>query len=230
MESWKLLNSEWEHRLYDYSDIKNFMENNYSKVIDLWNALTYEEQINMWKYAVLDVIGGAYVNINCYCTKPIDEWLDQYTTSNIVLGLDHLYIPDHILNEKKLTDSIQFNISTIIAAPGHEILTKMPYYIHRYRVLSTINVYEADPDYKRLGRTFFSTGTALFTESVFDYLIENNVILKEIVNGGLVKDVAVLNTNGFSYQGTDLDDLPNDVYSLYFPEKSKIVNKNDYII
>jgi len=50
------------------------METQYSKLIDLWNVLSYEEQIHMWKYAVLDVVGGAYVNINCYCTKPISQW------------------------------------------------------------------------------------------------------------------------------------------------------------
>jgi len=230
MESWKTLNSNWEHRLYDYSDIKSFMENQYSRLIDLWNVLSYEEQIHMWKYAVLDVVGGAYVNINCYCTKPISQWLDKYDKSNIIIGLDHLYIPDQILNEKKLTDSLQFNVSTIISAPGHEIFTKMPFYIHRFRVLSSINTYEIDPDFKKYGRTFFSAGTALFTESVFDYLIENNVILENIVEGGLVKDVAVLNTHGFSYESSDLNNLPDDVYSLYYPEKSKVKDKNDYII
>jgi len=230
IESWKTLNSDWEHRLYDYSDIKEFMETQYSKLIDLWNVLSYEEQIHMWKYAVLDVVGGAYVNINCYCTKPISQWLYKYNKSNLIIGLDHLFIPNQILNEKKLIDSIQFNVSTIISAPGHEIFTKMPFYIHRFRVLSTINTYEIDPDFKKYGKTFFSAGTALFTESVFDFLIENNVILENIVNGGLVNDVAVLNTHGFSYEASDINGLPDDVYSLYYPEKSKIKNKNDYVI
>jgi len=156
--------------------------------------------------------------------------LYKYNKSNLIIGLDHLFIPNQILNEKKLIDSIQFNVSTIISAPGHEIFTKMPFYIHRFRVLSTINTYEIDPDFKKYGKTFFSAGTALFTESVFDFLIENNVILENIVNGGLVNDVAVLNTHGFSYEASDINGLPDDVYSLYYPEKSKIKNKNDYVI
>jgi len=230
INSWKSLNSNWEYRLYDYSDMKNFMENEYSKLVDLWNVLDYDEKIHMWKYAVLDKVGGAYINANCYCTKPIDEWLNKFDTSNIILGLDYLIIPDKILNEKKITDSIQFNIRTIISAPGHEILSKMPFYIHRYRVLGNLNAIEADPYYRQYGRTFFSAGTALFTESVFDYLIENNVVLENIVNGGLVKDVAILNSHGFSYESTDINNLPDDVYSLYYPEKAKLKEKNDYIL
>jgi len=230
IESWKTLNSDWEHKLYDYSDVKNFMEQKYSKVINLWNALNYDEKIHMWKYALLAVEGGAIVSDNSYCIKPISQWINQYNKSNVIIGLDHLYIPDKILNEKKLTDSIQFNVDTIISSPGHEIFTKMPFYIQRYRVLSSFNPYEADPDYKKYGRSFFSAGKALFTESVFDYLIENNVVLEEIEHGGLVKDVAILNTHGFSYESTDLYNLPEDVYSLYYPEKSKAKNKNDYII
>jgi len=230
IDSWKALNSNWEYRLYDYSDMKNFMENEYTKLIDLWNVLDYDEKIHMWKYAILDKVGGAYINSNCFCTKPIDEWLSNYDKANIVVGLDYLIIPDKILNEKKITDSIQFNIRTIISAPGHEIFTKMPFYIHRYRVLSNLNAVEADPYYKQYGRTFFSAGTALFTESVFDYLIENNVILENIVDGGLVKDVAILNPHGFSYESTDINNLPDDVYSLYYPEKSKSKEKNEYIL
>jgi len=230
INSWKSLNSDWEHKLYDFTDIKKFMQTYHSKVIDLWNVLDFEEKIEMWKYAVLETFGGVYADANCFCVKPINQWLSTYDKSNILIGLEHLYVPKEILNEKKLTDSIQFDTHTIVSAPGHEIITNMPFYIHRYRVLGTLNAIEADPDYKELGRTFFSAGAGLFTESVFNYLIENNVVLENIVNGGLVSDVAVLNTNAFGYKATNLSDLPSDVLSVYFPEKSKAKEKNDYII
>jgi len=234
INSWKTKNPDWEHKLYDYNDIKEFMETYYTRLYDLWAALNYEEKIHMWKYAVLETVGGAYVNTNCICMKPLNQLLEKYDKSNILIGLDYLIIPQTILNNKKLTDSIQFNIRTIISAPGHEILTKMPFLIHRFRVLNTINAYEVDPDYKYYGRTFFSAGAALFAESVFDYLIENNVILENIVDGGIVKDVAILNKNAFSYEteelNNDLSNLPSDVYSFYYTEKSKIKSKNDYIL
>ncbi|ORX75544.1 hypothetical protein BCR32DRAFT_296840 [Anaeromyces robustus] len=231
INSWKSLNSDWEHKLYDFDDIKNFMETHHSKVIDLWNVLEFEEKIHMWKYAILETFGGVYADADCYCVKPINQWIEKYNKSNILIGLDYLYIPDKILTEKKLTDSIEFNVKTIVSAPGHEILSNMAFYIHRFRVLGTLKIMEIDPDYKKKGRIYFSVGEALWTESVFNYLIENNVILKDIVEGGLVKDVAVLPPNSFSYEANNLSDLPDDALSVYFPEKSKTVKeKNDYII
>jgi len=230
INSWKSLNTDWEHKLYDFTDIKKFMETYHAKVIDLWNVLDFEEKIEMWKYAVLETFGGVYADANCFCVKPINQWLNTYNKSNILIGLEHLYIPDKILTEKKLTDSVQFDTHTIVSAPGHEILSNMPFYIHRYRVLNTLNAVEADEDYIKLGRTFFSAGTALFTESAFNYLIENNVVLTDIVNGGLVKDVAVLNKNAFAFKANNLSDLPDEALSVYFPEKSKVQEKNDYII
>jgi len=231
IKSWKTLNSGWEHKLYDFDDIKNFMETYHTKVIDLWNVLEFEEKIHMWKYAILETFGGVYADANCYCAKPINQWIEKYNESNILIGLDYLHIPDKILTEKKLTDSIQFNINTIVSAPGHEILSNMVFYIHRFRVLGTLKIMEIDPDYKKKGRFYFSVGEALWTESVFNYLIENNVILENIVNGGLVKDVAVLAPNAFSYEASNLSDLPDDALSVYFPEKTNTVNeKNDYII
>ncbi|KAG4084635.1 hypothetical protein H8356DRAFT_1318069 [Neocallimastix lanati (nom. inval.)] len=230
INSWKSLNTDWEHKLYDYDDIKAFMETHHAKVIDLWNVLDFNEKINMWKYAVLETYGGVYADANCFCVKPINQWIRAYDKSNILIGLDHLYIPKEILNEKKLTDSIQFDIHTIVSAPGHEILANMPFYIHRYRVLGTLNVVENDPDYRKYGRAFFSSGAALFTESCFNYLIENNVVLENIEDGGLVRDVAVLSKNAFAYKASNLSDLPDDVLSVYFPEKTKLKEKNDYII
>jgi len=230
INSWKSLNPDWEHKLYDFEDIKKFMETHHAKIIDLFNALNFEEKIHMWKYAVLDTYGGVYADADCFCVKPINQWLSENDKANILIGLDYLNIPKTVLVEKKLTDSIKFNIHTIASAPGHEILTNMPFYIHRYRVLGRLNTIEYEDDYWKLGRTYFSVGAALWTESVFNYLIENNLVVTDIEHGGLVKDVAILNENAFSYEADNLSNLPDDVLSVYFPEKSKLKEKNDYII
>jgi len=54
--------------------MKNFMENEYSKLVDLWNVLDYDEKIFILKNAVFDKIGGVYINAFFYFIKTIDEW------------------------------------------------------------------------------------------------------------------------------------------------------------
>lgn len=230
IDSWKKMNPNWIHKLYDERDIQEFMEETNSKVYELWKSLeTEEEKLNMWRYVILDTYGGVFSDSNVICLKPLDDLLN-YSNASLIVGLDHLIITDKFLVNKKLTDTIQFSYNTIISAPNQELVHQMPYYIYHYIKLEELKVYSYL--YTKEEKIFSRTGPGVWTESIFNFLIENGISLEVVKNGTTVENVMILNSNAFSYKGKLDDEMPSDVYT-YNLDNENLLNsgtRNEYII
>lgn len=89
VEDLKKLNPGWEYRFYTDLDCRRFISEHYNS--EVWRAY---EQINpsygaaradLFKYLVMEVMGGVYLDIKSTATKPLDEILlpsDKYLLSH----------------------------------------------------------------------------------------------------------------------------------------------------
>jgi mannosyltransferase OCH1-like enzyme len=71
VELLKEQNPEFEHYLYDYDDCRNFISQNFEKeVVDAFDSLIPAAyKADLWRYCVLYVHGGIYLDIKYHCVN-----------------------------------------------------------------------------------------------------------------------------------------------------------------
>ena len=79
IESWKQKNPTWEHKLFTAEDRVNFIKKNFSKeVLDAYHTLVPGAfKADLWRYCVLFIEGGVYVDADMICEVPLDEWINS---------------------------------------------------------------------------------------------------------------------------------------------------------
>ena len=77
MESWKQKNPTWEYKLFTSEERVEFIKNNFSKdVLDAYYTLIPPAfKADLWRYCVLFIEGGVYVDADMICDTPLDEWI-----------------------------------------------------------------------------------------------------------------------------------------------------------
>ena len=71
IETWKKFHPDWEHKLWSNEDIKNFPLKN-RKAFDA--ASNWGEKSDILRYEILYNYGGLYVDHDCECLKPFDDF------------------------------------------------------------------------------------------------------------------------------------------------------------
>lgn len=207
IDSWKKVNPEWQHILYDDEDIMEFMETYHPESLDVFNSLdSIVEKTDMWRYAVLDTFGGVYADTDTLCIRPVEEWWGDNENATVAIGLEDSTTP-FIMKRNKLTELIQFSQWTMASSPGHPIVHNMAYYIYRHMRLEKLGVDNYDDP--KLG-ILHRTGPGIWTDAIYDYIIKNGYDPRDVIQGATIGDVKFLNRNGFTY----LEDLPSDLSTL----------------
>lgn len=87
VESWKKLNPEFEHKLYDDFDCLNFIKTNYPQYLDFYQNLELPvHKADIFRYLVIHKYGGIYTDIDTICIKSIKETLDK----PMIVGIEYL--------------------------------------------------------------------------------------------------------------------------------------------
>lgn len=147
IESWKQFNPRYDYRFLTDSEIDRFMIANFNaETVEIFRAMPLGVmRADMWRYAVLYVHGGVYVDLDTECLAPIEEWLPP--EANLVVGLEN---------------DLHFCQWAIAAAPGHAVFTHVLEMIkRRWR------------DGVRLEDEHFvhwHTGPAVWTNALLEYL------------------------------------------------------------
>jgi mannosyltransferase OCH1-like enzyme len=114
VESWKTLNPEFIHTLYDDVDCLQFIKTEYPQYLSLYNSLELPVQkADIFRYLIIHKYGGVYTDIDTKCLKGIRETLDAPT----VVGIE--YLPEH---NKGKTQIIQWFFASV---PGNPVFIKM---------------------------------------------------------------------------------------------------------
>lgn len=87
VESWKKLNPEFEHILYDDKDCLNFITKQYPEYREFYESLELPVQkADIFRYLIIHKYGGIYTDIDTLCLKNIQTVLD----SPMIVGIEYL--------------------------------------------------------------------------------------------------------------------------------------------
>lgn len=78
VESWKLLNSEWEYKYISGKERLKFVKEYFSEE---WYQIYISYPLNvmrsdLWRYMCLYTYGGLYCDLDTLCKAPIENWLN----------------------------------------------------------------------------------------------------------------------------------------------------------
>ncbi len=76
--SWQAKNPTWEYKFFDKEDRVNFIKKNFDKeVLEAYKTLIPGAfKADLWRYCILYIEGGVYVDADTICETPLDSWLD----------------------------------------------------------------------------------------------------------------------------------------------------------
>ena len=76
--SWQEKNPTWEYKFFDKNDRVDFIKKNFNKeVLTAYKTLIPGAfKADLWRYCVLYIEGGVYVDADTICEQSLDNWLD----------------------------------------------------------------------------------------------------------------------------------------------------------
>ena len=83
----------WQHHFFDDAACRRFVQQHLEPAVyDVYTRLTPgAARADLWRYCVLWVHGGVYVDADCSCLVPREEWVGQET--ELLVPVDHEHEP-----------------------------------------------------------------------------------------------------------------------------------------
>jgi mannosyltransferase OCH1-like enzyme len=149
-DSWRLQNEGWDHRYLSAKERSIFVKDNFDKE---WYEIYSSYKVNvlradLWRYMCLYIYGGLYCDLDMFCKKPIETWIDL--NSKFVVSVEP--------NEEGYTQSIFASEPKSLFLKNLLDLIKNRYYENRQ--------YDNVIDYET-----YEVGYKIFTESINKTLI-----------------------------------------------------------
>jgi mannosyltransferase OCH1-like enzyme len=89
MHSWRELNPDYTHTFYNDADARGFIRVHFDAQVNAaYDALAPgAARADLWRYCIMYIQGGVYVDADCRCTVALREWLP--TDCPLVVVADH---------------------------------------------------------------------------------------------------------------------------------------------
>ena len=112
MASWRRQPG-WQHHFFDDAACWRVAQQNLGPgVYDVYTKLTPgAARADLWRYCVLWVHGGVYVDADCTCLVPLDEWVG--TATELLVPVDHEHQPVLPLFQ-----------AVLACTPGHPVMRR----------------------------------------------------------------------------------------------------------
>lgn len=161
--SWKELNPEFEHIIYDDNECTEFISKHYPQYIKFYNELKLPVQkADIFRYLIIHKYGGVYTDMDTKCLKPIKEILN----APMVVGIE--YLPEH---NKGVTQIIQWFFASVPGNPAFiEIIEKVK---HRHKIMKTYGSFiplllDGRRVFQKDEETLWLTGPYIFSDVVLN--------------------------------------------------------------
>jgi mannosyltransferase OCH1-like enzyme len=125
----KKINPDWEYRIYDDSDIIDFISDNYgARVLNYFNRINPKygaARADLFRYLLIYKCGGVYLDIKSTLDQPLNYVLnpeDRYLLSNWKDKQQNKYAGWGFCPEVANIANGEFQQWHVIAAPGHPFL------------------------------------------------------------------------------------------------------------
>jgi len=194
VDSFKHKNDFWNLQYFNDEDCLQFIKNNNDTFIKELNVdvLSYYstlinggEKSDLWRYCIIYLNGGVYVDADTYCNSSLDNWIKYH---DLILGIE-AYLPIDIAKTfgmDKIGKQINNNIISVCnwcfaASPRHIFFKKIIIDICLNPILNDVLI---------------NTGPGRITKHTIEYF--SDVDLSLIENESIVKNKSVLfNINKF---------------------------------
>jgi mannosyltransferase OCH1-like enzyme len=191
---------EYHVRIYDDEDLSATM-GRLPEYEDTFNSLaTIVEKTDMWRYAVLFLDGGVYLDYDVDVIKEVDRWGEFLSEPyGALVGAEKVLQTEEERMTQGFTHRIQWCQWTLVSRPNHPLFKRtldsiLQYILHEQRRPSRS---VRDPIMDVLMRT----GPGRFTQAVNAYLSEQGTSSDNVVQRYVtVGDVGFLPTHAFGYR------------------------------
>jgi len=158
-KTWIDLNPEWSYKYMNADERENFVLENFGKE---WHNIFINYPFNilrsdLWRYMVVYIYGGIYIDIDTICKKPIDNWIDRNLGLLVSLETDEPLIAQYIFAAEPKNKIIKHTLNLI----KNKSLTN--------------NKYISKVDY-----VYETTGPLIWTHSIREMLgFDKNMIMSD---------------------------------------------------
>lgn len=92
IDTWKTINPTFEYRYFNDKDMDSFILKYFGKEwLEILNNCPIKiMKVDTWKYMILYVYGGVYIDTDYICSLPIEKWLDK--NNNLVIFQDDRFL------------------------------------------------------------------------------------------------------------------------------------------
>jgi len=194
LEEWIALNPGFEYRTYNLKEINAFVLKHSPDLVPIYRELPLISKIDFWRYLVMYIEGGLYVDSDVSCLKPVSEWLTRFKAPlGVLVGLESV-----VSNPKKAQTlgylhRAQISNWMLLSVPGHPLWLKVLKAIRggggrRYRSLNARGL--------NLGQILDIVGnsgpgrlTAIIVNHLSDWGISDSYDFR---SGGQICDIGIL--------------------------------------
>jgi mannosyltransferase OCH1-like enzyme len=115
-QSWQRRHPDWDCRLYDDTDCRRLVAENYPALLPLYEAYpTNVQRADLFRYLAVHLHGGVYADVDMECLKPLGPLLDRQTC---VLGIEAVF-GDYLRRRLGYHEPYQVANCIFAAEPGH---------------------------------------------------------------------------------------------------------------
>ena len=85
-------NPSWSVKFYDDNFINEFFYGRYNLFYPVFQTLKPIEKVDLFRYACLYEYGGLFLDPDCFCVRPLDEFLNLFPNAKIIAGLEFQHL------------------------------------------------------------------------------------------------------------------------------------------
>ncbi|MDR2968233.1 MAG: hypothetical protein LBV32_01360, partial [Tannerellaceae bacterium] len=116
-KTWKEHHPEWEYRLWNGKDVRNFIIAYFPEYLDLYHSFYYD--IQRWdaiRYLIMYQTGGIYVDLDYECLKNVES---------LLAGKSCCFAMEPDIHAQLFNKTMVFNNALMASVPSHSFMKKV---------------------------------------------------------------------------------------------------------
>jgi hypothetical protein len=161
LRSWRVQNPKCVHWFWSDAQINVFVSTYFQDILpsDVWVSLKPIQRADLFRYAVVFLLGGIYADIDVDSLQPLHKW-GLREDAELVIGHENAYkLPEQTRKKVDFARNEQFENWMFAARSGHSVLWRC---LQLFRTKFTWGVED----------TLFLTGPGLLSDAVHEFLAE----------------------------------------------------------
>jgi len=168
-KEWKEMNPDWEYRLWNDSEVRDFVAKDYPNLLDMYDHIEPVQRADLFRYLVILRYGGLYSDSDTSPRIPASQWLarvqevDQYADPakvEVIVSVEAGNFKTGRRLLRFLSRPTQICQWTMVGCAGHGIFHNVVDRIHwKYKLTGSPGI----------GETLDFTGPGVFSDAVQEF-------------------------------------------------------------